>query len=108
MHSHQRAVKTEIFGWNGKERGERVYENTDWHSPVPLDLTKSPRKVKAGEGFEFHCHYQNPTNEAVKLARTSAPVSSASGTTARDPTGGVRPAVSTASRYGRPLRSHPP
>lgn len=67
MHSHQRAVKTEIFGWNGKERGDLVYENTDWHSPVPLDLTKSPRKVKAGEGFEFHCHYQNPTSETVKL-----------------------------------------
>jgi hypothetical protein len=67
MHSHQRSVRTEIFAWNGKDRGERVYESTDWHSPVPLDITQAPRKVKAGEGFEFHCHYQNPTSEQIKI-----------------------------------------
>jgi hypothetical protein len=66
-HTHQRSRRTEIFTWNGKERGESVYESTDWHSPVPLDLTASPRHVKAGEGFEFHCHYQNPTSETIKL-----------------------------------------
>ncbi len=58
-HTHALAMETEVFKWDGHQVGEKVYTNTDWHAPVLMDLTLAPIHVRAGEGFEFHCHYQN-------------------------------------------------
>jgi hypothetical protein len=64
-HTHALGMTTEVFKWDGAAVGEKLYTNTDWHAPQLMDLTISPLHVRAGEGFEFHCHYQNPTDHDV-------------------------------------------
>jgi hypothetical protein len=59
-HTHALAQKTEVYAWNGSERGELLYTNENWQTPLLLDLTQRSLTIKKGEGFEFHCHYQNP------------------------------------------------
>jgi Copper type II ascorbate-dependent monooxygenase, C-terminal domain len=65
-HTHQLARKTEVFRWTGEAVGELIYTNTDWHAPVLMDLTQSPIHLKRGEGLEFHCHYDNPSDHEVR------------------------------------------
>jgi hypothetical protein len=64
-HTHALGKTTEVFRYDGTTVGEKVYTNTDWHAPQLMDLTAAPVHVKKGEGFEFHCHYQNPTDKDV-------------------------------------------
>ena len=64
-HTHQLAVKTEVYRWANGKTGELVYTNLDWHAPLLMDLTTAPIHVKKGEGFEFHCHYENATDVDV-------------------------------------------
>jgi hypothetical protein len=64
-HTHALAMTTEVFKWDGVAVGDLVYTNEDWHAPMLMDLTSAPVHVKKGEGFEFHCHYQNPGAEDV-------------------------------------------
>jgi hypothetical protein len=64
-HTHQLAMDTEVFRWDGAQVGEKIYTNEDWHAPQLMDLTAAPLHVKKGEGFEFHCHYENPTGADV-------------------------------------------
>jgi hypothetical protein len=64
-HTHQLAVETNVYRWASGETGELVYTNLDWHAPLLMDLTSAPMHVKKGEGFEFHCHYENPSDKDV-------------------------------------------
>jgi hypothetical protein len=59
-HTHALAVRTEVYAWDGQARGELLYTNTDWSSPLLMDLTAAPRRVPKGQGFELHCVYDNP------------------------------------------------
>jgi hypothetical protein len=64
-HTHALGVKTEVYLWDGAQRGELIYTNEDWMTPLLMDLTAAPIKVKAGQGFEFHCKYQNTGDKDV-------------------------------------------
>ena len=64
-HSHQLAELVDVHLWDGTRRGERVYENDDWHAPV-LKQFDPPLHIPAGTGFEFRCHYRNPGDEEVR------------------------------------------
>jgi hypothetical protein len=64
-HTHALGMTTEVFRYDGVAVAEKLYTNTDWHAPQLMDLTAQPLHVKKGEGFEFHCHYQNPTDHVV-------------------------------------------
>ena len=65
-HTHQLGMRTEVFKFDGNAVGASIYTNTDWHAPFLMDMTAAPMHVKKGEGFEFHCHYENPTGADVK------------------------------------------
>ena len=64
-HTHQLAVETTVYRWDGTQTGELIYTNTDWHAPLLMDLTQQPIHVPAGQGFEFHCKYENPSDVDV-------------------------------------------
>jgi hypothetical protein len=65
-HTHQLARRAEIRLFDGTTTGERIYENLDWHAPPLEDYTAQPLHVPAGHGFEFACHYANPTDREVR------------------------------------------
>jgi hypothetical protein len=64
-HTHALARYVDVYRWDGEKRGELLYDNDDWHAPV-LKQFPTPISIKAGEGFEFRCHYRNPTDTNVK------------------------------------------
>lgn len=64
-HSHQLATDFTIHRFDGKARGELLYENKDWRSPPLKAFSPSPLRLKKGEGFEFTCHYDNRGNKAI-------------------------------------------
>lgn len=63
-HTHQLGKKVTVRRYDGDEVGEQIYENTDWHAPYLKDYTPT-LNVKAGEGFEFACDFDNPGSETV-------------------------------------------
>jgi hypothetical protein len=64
-HTHALAVKTEVYAFDGETRGELLYTNEDWATPLLKDLTQESMHIPMGQGFEFHCHYSNPTSVDV-------------------------------------------
>lgn len=64
-HTHQLGRSVEIRAFDGAEVGERLYENTDWHSPQLLSFGEQPLHVPAGTGFEFTCHFSNDSSDTV-------------------------------------------
>lgn len=64
-HTHQLGFKTTVSRFDGSKVQEEIYSNLDWRSPTPRDFTSAPLHVPAGQGFEFACHYRNPTDTAV-------------------------------------------
>ncbi|MBV71268.1 MAG: hypothetical protein CMH52_07955 [Myxococcales bacterium] len=69
-HTHKLGKEFTIAPFDGQETGEIMYRNDDWHTPkiVPYD---PPLVVKAGEGFEWACTYDNPTDVAVGYGSTA-------------------------------------
>lgn len=63
-HTHELAVQADIYAFDGERRGERLYQNLDWHAP-PLLQFETPLSVPAGTGFEFQCHYRNRKDHEV-------------------------------------------
>lgn len=63
-HTHELAKQADIYLFDGTRRGERIYQNLDWHAP-PLLQFERPLRIPAGTGFEFQCHYRNPRDEEV-------------------------------------------
>jgi hypothetical protein len=70
-HTHKLADKTVIRRFDGNATGEVMYTNTDWHAPPLQDFTAAPIHVPAGSGFEFECHYRNPSAAEVKWGFTA-------------------------------------
>lgn len=64
-HTHVLGRSAEIYRFDGATTGELVYTNTDWHAPPLKDFTAQPMHVPAGTGFEFACHFANPTAAPV-------------------------------------------
>jgi hypothetical protein len=64
-HTHALAEYTEIRRFDGNAVGEMMYRNEDWHAPPLQDYTATPMHVPAGSGFEFACHYKNPSAQTV-------------------------------------------
>src|SRR6185369_2673327 len=60
-HTHALAKTTEVRMFDGTTVGDLVYTNTDWHAPPLKDYTATPLHLAKGTGFEFACHYANPT-----------------------------------------------
>jgi hypothetical protein len=60
-HTHGLGRDTEVFTFDRTSTGAQVCRNDDWSNPKLLQLG-TPLHVPAGQGFEFHCHYQNPTD----------------------------------------------
>lgn len=63
-HTHQLAELAEVYLFDGERTGEKLYENWDWHAP-PLMQFSTPLTIAEGTGFEFRCHYRNPTDRMV-------------------------------------------
>lgn len=62
-HTHQLAQLVEVFRFDGTQTGELLYTTEDWHAPVLNTYDRMP--VSAGTGFEFRCHYDNPSPDEV-------------------------------------------
>jgi hypothetical protein len=69
-HMHARGVEFTIAPWDGEAVGEVFYRNDDWHSPKIMKLD-SMMHVKAGEGFEFACHWRNDSDRSVHYGTTA-------------------------------------
>ncbi len=69
-HMHALGVKFEIAPFNGKEVGEVMYTNDDWHIPL-ITQYDPPMVVKAGEGFEWKCTWDNPTDQEITYGNTA-------------------------------------
>lgn len=63
-HTHQLAELADVYLFDGERTGEKLYENWDWHAPQLLQFDP-PMTIPAGTGFEFRCHYRNPTDTEV-------------------------------------------
>lgn len=64
-HSHQLASDFTIHRFDGKTRGELLYDNKDWRSPPLKAFSPQPLHLAKGEGFEFACHYNNAGTKAI-------------------------------------------
>lgn len=69
-HTHELAERIEIHAFDGERTGELLYANDDWHAP-PLMRVDPPMPLAAGTGFEFRCHYRNPTDRTVNWGFTA-------------------------------------
>jgi hypothetical protein len=64
-HTHQLASKTTVARFDGENTGEMMVENLDWSTPKLQDYTRAPIHIPQGQGFEFACHYNNPSSSSV-------------------------------------------
>lgn len=73
-HTHALAERTVIRRYDGQSTtaGDILYTNTDWHAPELADYSAAPLHVAKGTGFEFECHYNNPTGAAVHWGFSAA------------------------------------
>lgn len=69
-HTHELAERIEIFRFDGERTGELLYVNTDWHAPELMRI-EPPMPIATGTGFEFRCHYRNPTDRTVNWGFTA-------------------------------------
>jgi hypothetical protein len=70
-HTHALGHETDVYRFDGQKRGELLYTNLDWSTPLLMDLTAAPLHVPKGQGFEFHCKYENPGATDVHWGFTS-------------------------------------
>ncbi len=69
-HTHELAERIEIYRFDGERTGELLYANDDWHAPELMQLDP-PLPIATGTGFEFRCHYRNPTDRTVNWGFTA-------------------------------------
>lgn len=70
--SHMHALGSEftIRPFDGETAGDVMYTNTDWHFPL-ITQFEEPMPVKAGEGFEWACTWDNDTANEVNYGLES-------------------------------------
>jgi hypothetical protein len=64
-HTHALAREFEILDFDGTTTGARVYVNDEWATPK-LQQFQPARRIPAGSGFEFRCHYFNDGDHPVE------------------------------------------
>ena len=65
MHTHKLGRDMTALRFDGTATGEQVYKNEDWAQPAVKSFTDAPLHVAKGQGFEFRCHYANPSDKLV-------------------------------------------
>jgi hypothetical protein len=69
-HTHGLGTLFTIDRLNFDGLTDPLYQNDDWEIP-PIMQFDPPLSFEAGEGFEFACHYTNPSNDVVHHGPTS-------------------------------------
>lgn len=65
-HTHKRGTKVEIFRNVPAATEQKIYESTDWSSPVEIVYPDSaPLRIGSGESFRFDCTWSNETDQAI-------------------------------------------
>ncbi len=65
-HFHQLGTHFEVHRLDvDGQRVGLVYENFNWESPTLEFWSDDPLVLQPGEGFEYTCHFENTTDEAV-------------------------------------------
>jgi hypothetical protein len=64
-HTHATGRRVTIARFDGTTTGEIMYENTEWQNPQLKDFSAAPVHIKKGEGFEFHCYFDNPGDDEI-------------------------------------------
>jgi hypothetical protein len=70
-HTHQLATVATISLFDGESTGDEIYRNEDWHAP-PLKSFDPPIPLRAGQGLELRCEFDNVTDETVRYGFTAA------------------------------------
>jgi hypothetical protein len=69
-HTHHLGTDFHISRFDGTNVGEELFVNTDWQTPKLLTFNPAVH-VDAGQGFEYRCNYNNPTDQAVHYGLTA-------------------------------------
>jgi hypothetical protein len=64
-HTHALGKRVSVNLFDGEAVGERIYENTDWQTPSLKSFGTTPLHRAAGQGVEFACEFDNPTQQDV-------------------------------------------
>lgn len=70
-HTHALGIEFTAALFDGENTGEVFYKNNDWHDPY-IQKFETPIHIPAGQGFEYKCTWNNPTNEVIGYGSTAA------------------------------------
>ena len=70
-HTHALGVEFSVRPFDGTTVGDTIYTNTDWHVPGITQYEPSI-SIRAGEGFEWSCSWDNTTGDPVGYGNTAA------------------------------------
>ncbi len=70
-HTHALGIEFTIAPFDGKEAGEVIYTNNDWHTPK-IEQFDPPIVVPAGQGFEWTCTWKNPSDKTINYGLDAA------------------------------------
>jgi hypothetical protein len=69
-HQHGMGTRFTIAPFDGETTGDILFDNPDWENPM-ITQYETPIAVPAGQGFEWTCHWDNPTDKTVTYGATS-------------------------------------
>jgi hypothetical protein len=69
-HTHKLGVDFSISLFDGENLGEVFYNNDDWYNLMIVQY-ETPIQIKAGEGFEYSCTWNNSTDEPIQYGLTA-------------------------------------
>jgi hypothetical protein len=69
-HTHELGSLFTVSLFDGETVGEEIYRNDDLHTPLITQYV-DPLSLKAGEGFEYTCSWDNPRGEPVSYGLTA-------------------------------------
>ncbi len=64
-HFHARGRRFRIYRWDGRTKGDVVYQSEEWDDPA-YEAYDPPLEIKAGTGLLFEATYQNGTGRAIQ------------------------------------------
>ena len=69
-HTHDLGALFTVRLFDGENVGEEIYRNDDLHSPLITQYIE-PLQIKAGQGFEYECTWDNIRDEDVSYGLTA-------------------------------------
>jgi hypothetical protein len=69
-HQHQLGTRFTIAPFDGTTVGDVLFDNDDWYNPK-ITQYDPPLVVPAGQGFEFRCTWDNPTDSVINYGLTA-------------------------------------